>query len=70
MTKKDNMERLILGIIDEDEIPCHEILKRFERRGIPMIYDTLAKYLKMMTEEHKVKREAKGRPWQFYYRLA
>jgi len=58
---------VILSILDEDEMPSHLIREELEKRGVSLTYDTLAKYLKRMTLQHEITREAKGKPWMYYY---
>lgn len=46
------------------EIESNEIAKL-----IKLTYDTTASHLKKMTNERKLKRTARGKPWNYYYQL-
>lgn len=68
MVSKKTVESVILGVLDEEELPSHSIREELEKRGIPLTYDELARYLKRMTSEHEITREARGKPWRYYYK--
>jgi len=68
MISKKTVESVILGILDEKELPSHSIREELEKRSVSLTYDTLARYLKRMTSEHEITREARGKPCRYYYK--
>jgi len=59
------IEGKIMGILNENTVLNASEIK--EKLGLT--YDTIAKYLKNMTNRGILERTAKGSPWTYYYQL-
>ncbi len=63
-------KKLILEILeDKSELESSAIMREMEERGRSISYDTLSRNLRSMAEEGLLIREAKGKPWNYYYQL-
>jgi len=63
------LESVMIEVVRENpNKDTSEIRNLLEGRGYVRTYDTLAKKLKTMAEQGILLREAKGQPWNYYYR--
>lgn len=74
---KQKIMNMILEVLKEkNELEAISISEELEKKEYELTYDTISKYLKQMTAEGKLKREAKGslysngrKHWNYYYSL-
>ena len=66
--KIEELENGIIEILTQN--PDLEAKGILDELGRGMTYETLSAHLKRMTNEHKLVRVAKGKPWNYYYSLA
>ena len=70
VVKKEKLESEILNILkNTPDLETNQIGNQLADMGFVMSYDRLSWHLKRMTDEEKLEREGKGRPWNYYYRL-
>jgi len=66
----ERIENIIKEILkDSEEMTAIAVAEKMNEMGKQITYDTVNKYLKEMTEEGELKREARGKPWMHYYGL-
>ncbi len=67
---KDKTKKVIIDVLKAtDELNPIDIQEKMNYRCHVLNYDPLSRHLKEMTEEGILKREARGKPWYFYYKL-
>ena len=70
MVKKEELEKEILDILkNTPDLRTNQLISQLGDIGLGTSYDRLSWHLKRMTEEGKLEREGKGRPWRYYYSL-